>query len=145
MVLLNDYKTIFDYPIEKGQFLAMRQWWGDTGVQLINGGFFKYNPKDCKYIFDKFMKDIDHWQSYYIEKGVTIGPVNGEQNFVEESVKEKLELITFDDRWFTRWCQDPKINRELNDLYMEYFREPMVLDGDFQERIKLVHFTYSLN
>ena len=94
---------------------------------------------------DKFMKDIDHWQSYYIEKGITVGPVNGEQNFVEESVKEKLELITFSDKWCTRWCQDPKINRELNDLYMKYFHEPLIIDDKFNERIKIVHFTYSLN
>ena len=123
----------------------MRQWWGDTNVQLTNGGFFKYYPKDCKYIFDKFMKDIDHWQGYYIEKGVTVGPVNGEQNFVEESVKEKLELITFSDKWCTRWSQDSRINRKLSNLYFKYFHEPLMLGGDFNQRIKMIHFTYSLN
>ena len=41
LVLINDYKKIFDYPIKKGQFLGMRQWWDNTDVQLINGGFFK--------------------------------------------------------------------------------------------------------
>ena len=145
LVLINDYKKIFDYPIEKGQFLGMRQWWGDTDAQLINGGFFKYYPKDCKYIFDKFMNNIEYWQSYYIEKGVTVGPVNGEQNFVEESVKEKLELITFSDKWCTRWCQDSKVNKILSALYRKYFHEPMMLDCDFNQKIKMVHFTYSLN
>ena len=67
LILINDYKKIFDYPIKKGQFLGMRQWWDNTDVQLINGGFFKYYPTDCKYIFDKFMKNIEYWQSYYIE------------------------------------------------------------------------------
>jgi len=145
IVLLNDYKKIFDYPIEKGQFLAMRQWWGDTTVQLTNGGFFKYYPKDCKYIFDKFMKNIDYWQGHYIEKGITVGPVNGEQNFVEESVKEKLDLVTFSDKWVTRWSQDTNVNRTLSDLYMKYFQEPLIFDGKFQDNIKMVHFTYSLN
>ena len=145
IVLLNDYKKIFDYPIEKGQFLAMRQWWGDTTVQLTNGGFFKYYPKDCKYIFDKFMKNIDYWQGHYIEKGITVGPVNGEQNFVEESVKEKLDLVTFSDKWVTRWSQDTDVNKTLNDLYLKYFQEPLIVDGKFQDNIKMVHFTYSLN
>lgn len=145
IVLLNDYRKIFDYPIEKGQFLAMRQWWGDTTVQLTNGGFFKYYPKDCKYIFDKFMKNIDYWQGHYIEKGITVGPVNGEQNFVEESVKEKLDLVTFSDKWVTRWSQDTDVNKALNDLYLKYFQEPLIVDGKFQDNIKMVHFTYSLN
>ena len=138
-----------DYPIQKGQFLGMRQWWGDTKIQLINGGFFKYYPKDCKYIFDKFMSNVEHWQSHYIEKGVTVGPVNGEQNFVEESVKEKLELITFSDKWCTRWCQDPRINRRLDSLYLKYFHEPLILsyknNREFNDKVKMVHFTYSLN
>ena len=145
LILINDYKKIFDYPIKKGQFLGMRQWWDNTDVQLINGGFFKYYPTDCKYIFDKFMSNIEYWQSHYIEKGVTVGPVNGEQNFVEESVKERLELITFSDKWCTRWTQNPEINKNLNNRYFKYFHEPMILGGEFNVRIKMVHFTYSLN
>ena len=36
-------------------------------VGKINGGFFKYYPKDVKYIYDKFMKDPNHWQTHYIK------------------------------------------------------------------------------
>ena len=64
VLLLNDYKKIFDYPIKRGQFLAMPGWWRDTKKSgyYINGGFFKYFPKDCLYIYDKFMEDIHYWQ-----------------------------------------------------------------------------------
>ena len=95
VLLMGDYERIFDYPIMRGQFLAMPGWWRDTKKEgySINGGFFKYYPKDCKYIYDKFMKDIHGWQRHYIDNGVTRGPVNGEQYFVEDSVKEQLELI----------------------------------------------------
>ena len=151
VLLVNDYKKVFEYPVDRGQFVAMPGWWRDTKKEgySINGGFFKYYPKDCKYIYDKFMSDIGGWQQYYINNGVTNGPVNGEQNFVEESVKEKLELITFSDKWCTRWCQDPRINRRLDSLYLKYFHEPLILsyknNREFNDKVKMVHFTYSLN
>ena len=43
--------------------------WEQKEGYKINGGFFKYYPKDCKYIYDKFMSNVSYWQSYYIEKG----------------------------------------------------------------------------
>ena len=64
VLLVNDYEKIFDFPIERGQFVAMPGWWRDTKKHpwFINGGFFKYYPKDCRYIYDKFMLDIRGWQ-----------------------------------------------------------------------------------
>lgn len=89
VILENDYKEVFDYPIERGEFLAMPGWWRDDQHGYpINGGFFKYYPKDCRYIYDEFMSKVDYWQQYYIENGTTTGPVNGEQYFVCDQVKE---------------------------------------------------------
>ena len=97
VVLENDYKQIFEYPIERGEFVAMPGWWRDSNPEyLINGGFFKYYPKDCRYIYDQFMSNTDKWQKYYIENGTTRGPVNGEQHFVEDHVKQKLKLKIMD-------------------------------------------------
>ena len=157
ILLVNDYEKVFDYPVKHGQFLAMPGWWRDTeksGYE-INGGFFKYYPKDCKYIFDKFMTDPHHWQHYYINNGTTKGPVNGEQYFVEDSVKEKLELITLPKAWFTRWVTDESINYgknmtkwqvELTNKYNDITgNEYIYLGEEFHEDIKFVHFTHSLN
>ena len=43
ILLVNDYKKIFEYPIERGEFLAKPGWWRDTdnSKYKINGGFFK--------------------------------------------------------------------------------------------------------
>ena len=157
ILLVNNYEKVFDYPVNHGQFLAMPGWWRDTeksGYE-INGGFFKYYPKDCKYIFDKFMSDPNHWQHYYIKNGTTKGPVNGEQYFVEDSVKEKLELITLPKAWFTRWVTDESINYgknmtkwqvELTNKYNDITgNEYIYLGGEFHKDIKFVHFTHSLN
>ena len=35
----------------------------------INGGFYKYYPKDCKYILEKFLETPEYWQRKYIEEG----------------------------------------------------------------------------
>ena len=110
VLLIHDYEKIFDYPIERGQFVAMPGWWrNDVTEYRINGGFFKYYPKDCRYIYDKFMSDVHHWQKHYIENGTTTGPVNGEQYFVEDSVKERLELVVLPNEWFTRWVVSDEI------------------------------------
>ena len=157
VLLVNDYEKIFDYPVKRGQFLAMPGWWRDTEKSgyVINGGFFKYYPKDCKYIFDKFMSDPHRWQHHYIDNGTTKGPVNGEQYFVEDSVKEKLELVTLPEAWFTRWVTDESIvygksmlrwQVQLTNKNNEITGNDYIyLGGEFHEDIKFVHFTHSLN
>ena len=156
VLLMGDYKKIFDYPIERGQFLAMPGWWRDTKKEgyFINGGFFKYYPKDCKYIYDKFMSDIHGWQRYYIDNGVTKGPVNGEQYFVEDSVKERLQLIMLPNHWFTRWAVNEDIvNRSMTKWQVQITRkyqkitgnDYIFLGGEFHPDIKFVHFTHRNN
>ena len=157
VLLVNDYKKVFDYPIKRGEFLAMPGWWRDTKKEgySINGGFFKYYPKDCKYIYDKFMSNINRWQRHYIENGVTKGPVNGEQYFVEDSVKERLELKLLPNEWFTRWVVDSDINygKKMSTWQVQITRkyrevtgnEYIYLGEEFHPDIKLVHFTHSAN
>ena len=71
VLLTNNYKELFEYPVKKGQFISIPGWWRDTEYKRykINGGFFKYYPKDCKYIYDKFMQDPNLWQNFYIKRG----------------------------------------------------------------------------
>lgn len=156
ILLTNDYKKIFDYPIKKGQFVAMPGWWrNDEFMYKINGGFFKYFPKDCKYIYEKFMKEPEYWQQFYIKNGTTTGPVNGEQYFVEDSVRDRLELITIPDSWVTRWCatEDVIDGKSLNQWQikqtMKYQSKTgnnyIYLGNKFHPDIKLVHFTNSIN
>jgi hypothetical protein len=155
ILLVNDYKKIFDYPIKRGEFLAMPGWWREDQSYVINGGFFKYYPKDCKYIYNKFMSNIDYWQNYYILNGTTTGPVNGEQHFVEDSVKEKLVLKTIPNSWVTRWCTDENVlagkdhkkwQFKMTMKYNELTGNDFIYMGDkFHNDIKLVHFTNTIN
>ena len=156
ILLANDYKKVFDYPIKPGQFLAMPGWWrNDSNLYQLNGGFFKYYPKECRYIYDKFMSDVHHWQKFYIENGTTTGPVNGEQYFVGDSVNERLELITLPDEWFTRWVADNKVIDYKNTRTWQYsmtekYKEKtgndwIYMGGEFHPDIKFVHFTNHRN
>ena len=107
VLLVNDYKKIFEYPVERGQFLGMPGWWRDSNAEYtLNGGFFKYYPRDCRYIYDEFMSNVDYWQEYYIKNGITKGPVNGEQYFVFDQVNKELNFKLLPESWFTRWKSD---------------------------------------
>jgi len=158
VLLINNYREVFEYPIKRGQFLAMPGWWRDNDYHefKINGGFQKYYPTDMKYVYDKFMQDPLHWQRYYIEEGYTTGPVNGEQYFVESSARENLEVDTLPEAWFCRMLSDKTYDEEPY-YYTEWLAKKnqkycdltgndfMFLDGEFHEDIKFAHFTHSLN
>lgn len=139
---INDYMDAFEYPIERGEFLSAKSWWRDTVRSdlsySVNGGFFKYYPKDCKYIYDKFMKDKFYWQNYYIKNGTTVGPVNGEQYFVEDSVKEKLKLKFLPETWFCKSVKNPSKDwwARMNTLYPGDW---LYLDGEYNKEIKIIH------
>lgn len=156
VLLLGDYKKIFEYPIKPGQFLAAPGWWRDVPESekhrfTINGGFYKYYPKDCKYILEKFLSHPEHWQRKYIEEGFTSGPINGEQHFIEDSVNESLELIRLPNSWFTRFEARKKEHARhtltyLNRKYQQVTGNPYMFLGDrFHQDIKFVHFTHMDN
>ena len=140
MFFMNDYVKAIDYPIRRGEFLTARSWWKDTWNEKYSlcGGFQKYYPSDCKYIYDEFMRDPEYWSQYYITRKITVGPVNGEQYFVEDQINKKLHLSYLPDTWMSAMCDknDKKELARLNTLYPD---EYMYLDG-FNEKLKIIHF-----
>jgi hypothetical protein len=157
VLLVGEYKKVFEYPIKQGEFLAMPGWWRDTNKEKykINGGFFKYYPKDCKYIYDEFMSNTDKWQRYYIDNGITNGPVNGEQYFVEDHVRQKLKLKLLPNAWFTRWMSSENNGMtekqyrtwqyNITKKYCDLTGNDYLFMGDFHSDIKFIHFTHMLN
>lgn len=167
VLLINDYEELFEYPVERGQFVAMPDWWNRKHLKLgysLNGGFFKYYPTDLRPVYDKFMSDKRKWQQHYILNGTTHGPVNGEQYFVEDSVKEAgLDLKLMPNAWFARWATPQAVNfvhmfedvdhqqryidwqRGMNEFYSEVTGNDYLWMGDFHPDIKLVHFTHFVN
>ena len=143
ILLLNDYMDLINYPIKPGQFVSMTPWWKESFdlKYKMHGGFQKYYPKDCKYIFNKFMSDPEYWQEYYIKNGTTIGPVNGEQFFVEDSVNEQLTLTYVPQEWIGFWKNHPsrKFVAQTNLMYPgEYYHL-----GQVHPEVRFVHFLSS--
>jgi len=136
ILLINDYMDIFNYPIQPGEFLSMRQWWDPNSKSEINGGFYKFYPKDTKYIYDTMMQSPEYWMNYFIQNGDKPGPVNGEENFVEKMVKQKLKLKFIPDEWTCRMKEDKKFLAKMNNLSSL----PYVYLGEYNPKIKLVHF-----
>lgn len=153
ILLMNDYKQIFEYPIKRGEFAAIPGWWKDTEGYTINGGFFKYFPIDCNYIYNEFINNVDYWQEHYIKNGTTVGPVNGEQHFVEDQVKRKLKLKYVPPAWATRWSSgynmtDTEFTKwmySMNDTYSKLTGNEYLHLDEFHPDIKIVHYTHSHN
>ena len=147
IVLENDYMDLFNYSIERGEFLSIHGWWRDAPGYKLNGGFFKYYPIDCNYIYEKFMSNIEKWKVHYIKNKTSIGPVNGEQYFVEDSVNEKLKLKLAPASWVTRWKNDYSHIwfEELTKKYIDASGEDYLKKDDWNPNIKLVHYNHTLN
>ena len=143
MSFINDYMDVINYPIERGQFIAAQSWWLESEAAphyKLQGGFQKYYPKDCRYIYNKFMADPEYWMEYYIKNGTTVGPVNGEQYFVEDSVRERLELKFLPAEWITKWTKEAQYDQGwLLEANLAYPGDYLYL-GEFNPEVRLVHF-----
>lgn len=143
IALVGNYMDMINYPIERGQFVAAQAWWRDTEDRRyrLQGSFQKYYPKDCRYIYDKFTSDPEYWMEYYIKNETTVGPVNGEQYFVQDSVEERLDLRYLPASWITRWENfaeyDEVFIRNAEEFYPNDW---LYRDGKFNPDVRLLHF-----
>jgi hypothetical protein len=142
IIWTGNYMDIINYPIKKGEYLSLKCWWKDTPKEgySLQGGFQKYYPKDARYIYEKFMFDPWYWQQHYIKNGTTIGPVNGEQYFIEDVAKERLELKFVPEEWHTRWI-DFASDEWIADANKYYPGEWLYKDDKFNPKIRLIHFS----
>jgi hypothetical protein len=140
MMFINDYMDAINYPINRGEFLAAKSWWRDTLNKnySVQGGFQKYYPKDCKYIYDEFVSKPEYWMEYYPKQNITI-PGMGEQYFVEDMARQKLDIKHLPDSWITRW-QNQMTQRLVVDLNHHYSADWLHLGEEFHHQVKLVHF-----
>lgn len=145
-LLIHDYHEVINYPCAKNEFVSIPYWWNFNGTPFkMSGGFYKFWPNRTRHIYEKFMSDIPYYTNYYIKAGLTIGPVNGEFMFVQDSLYD-MDLKLMPDSWFTRWVSDDNIStQKIEDKYFEITGNKLYNGNDFHEDIKIVHFTRSTN
>ena len=102
-----------------------------------------YRMGDTNHIWEKFEKESDYWQGYFIKNGLADGKVNGEQNFIDIHIGNNRHW--FPKEYFAKYHSEDWLKIQENwsneiDLYSPYY-----LGGEFDERIKMVHFSNEEN
>ena len=143
-IITNNLDPIMKHKLEDNQFGCFERWWSNRrDLCLINGGFQMYNMGDTNHLWEKFSSNPEHWQEYYINNGLADGPVNGEQNFIDENAGDNR--YWFPMSWFAKYSSEDVVkiqrnwNRDVDPL------EPYYLGGEFHEDIKMVHFSNADN
>lgn len=155
MIMMQNIDEMLTYPCKDNEFVGIHRWWTQTAKgYTINGGWQKFRSGKLECILNDFEERIDFWQEYYIKNGFTEGPVNGEQNFVEDAVnKNNITLTLMPSGWVGKHEQhlegteyDRKSRRKLNTLYcLATGNDFFFLGNEFHEDVKIVHFAHSLN
>lgn len=126
------------------RFGCFHRWWSNlTHKCRINGGLQMFRMGTTNYLYEEFMKKPEYWQEYYIRNGLASGPVNGEQNFIDEHVTH--ERLWLPEKWFAKYNDEEYTKIQRNWHNKVNSDEPYFLGGEFHEDIKMVHFSNADN
>lgn len=143
-VVIGNFDSILSHQLEENQFGCMRRWWSRRQHMCkINGGFQMYRMGDTDHLWETFSSDPEYWQTYYVKAGLAEGPVNGEQNFIDEHATQNRHW--FNEKWFGKYC-----NEDMHKIQLQWIKEvdeydPFYVGGEFNEEVKLVHFSNAEN
>jgi len=141
-IIVQDITEMIAYPCEKNEIVSYNKWWTDARDTTLNGGWYKFHAGDFQCVWDKFYSDIEKWQTYYFDKGVVHFRYFGEQNFVEDTIRENGGKVTLmPGQWVCKYTKDYDNNRKINMRYIREFKERYLILGDeINELVKIVHF-----
>lgn len=144
-IVLNNVDDILNWDLPQNQFGCNYRWWSNRVSEChINGGFQMFYQGTTKHLYDTFYKDPEYWQKHYIKIGEAEGPVNGEQNFIHHNVQLERDWLPME--WFGKMCTGGTMEY-VQVAWMELVDSSSVfyMDGEFDERVKMVHFSNSDN
>lgn len=133
---LDDVTDIIDMDISRDDFAAIERWWRKEECRLsINGGMYKFYPGTCIHVFNTFYSNPSFWQTMYF------GPNNikGEQNFVSDIVPITHNIKFFPGKKIGRYSSDPSDNIGYDAFYHQRFNERMMIEGNFNQQLALLH------
>lgn len=143
-VIVNDITPMIDYPVENNELVSYDKWWThNPNNTTINGGWYKFKAGTLKNVYDKYMSDPEYWQLHYYNNHTVHFKYFGEQNFVEDTVRESSGKIThMPGEWVGKYDSiDYNKNGRYNFMYSSAFdKDFMILGDDVNEDIKIVHF-----
>lgn len=127
-----DFQSIVDYPYKS--FCSFRRWWMTEHGQM-SGGLYKFRVGEHSVVDSTF---TPYWQEYWVARGLVRPPVNGEQNFVEMVLGNKVEF--FPDSWATKWTSSDTRNRMIQEDFHSLTGGVLRLGDEWDENIKIIHY-----
>lgn len=141
---VGDVTDIFDTKVKPNELIAPYRWWTRFKGEgfTINGGLYKFIGGDFTYIPEVFHKSPRYWmQRYIIDLLVAHPPVNGEQNFVDETIRKFGGTLKYFEPHdcFARKPVDTVHAVEYNSLYLKEFGEDWLWMGEeFNPKIRMI-------
>lgn len=146
-VVIRNCDFLFE-PITNKEFRGThRFWWrwredNQNKKFALSGSIYKFKNGEHEYIVNEFEKDIEYWQEYFIRKGITSGPVNGEQHFVQKMLEDnKTNVSMFPEKYIVKWHKDDfYIQTCIEHDYKKWSGNKYLLDEDWHEDVKVIHY-----
>ena len=135
-------------------FVGTHRWWWTWREDRLNmpialsGTMYKFKNGEHENIVNTFESDIDYWQEYFIKNGVTNGPVNGEQHFVQQMlIDSNTKFSYFPAQHIIKWNKkDSTMQLKLENAYERYTNNEFIDDQVFDSwhpDIRIVHYAGS--
>ena len=146
-VIIRNCDFLFD-SIEDDEFRGThRFWWRwredrDNKKFALSGSIYKFKNGRHQYILEEFERDIEYWQEHFIKTGITSGPVNGEQHFVQKMLEDnKTNVSMFPEKHIVKWHKDDYyIQTCIEHDYKKWTGNKYLLDEDWHEDVKVIHY-----
>jgi len=139
-VVLSNIDEMLTWPVSDNEIISYKKWWNDTKM-TINGGWYKFKSGSLQYIWDEFIKGPDFWQLYYYKQNIVHYKYYGEQNYVENMLRQhKTKITTMPEHWIGKYTNDDSVNRKYNVLYDEKFNKDYMILDEPNENLKIIHF-----
>ena len=141
---IGDVTDIFNAPVNNNELVAPYRWWTRYKGKgfTINGGLYKFIGGDHTCIPDVFHDNPSYWMRRYIlDLQVAHPPVNGEQNFVDETIRNNGGIIKyFEPRdAFARRPADFEHAVEYNELYqLEFGEDWLWMGNEFNPQVRMI-------
>lgn len=140
--LFNDYNG----------FVGTHRWWWrwredkkSADTIALSGTAYKFKNGKHQYIVNTFEQDIKYWQEYYIQNGITNGPVNGEQHFVQQMLRDNnTEFSYFPEKHIIKWNKtDFNMQLKLEKDYYRWTQNDYIELDNWHDDIRIIHYAGS--
>lgn len=128
-------------------FTGSHRWWwrwredNEDDKFALSGTIYKFKNGEHQYIVDTFENNIEYWEEYFIKNGTTVGPVNGEQHFVQKMlIDNNTNKGYFPEKMIVKWHNDFSIQLKLERDYYKWSGNDYIENDGWNPDIRMVHY-----